>query len=223
MIADISLVSVLAITGMVAATLLIAALIGGRFFEIFRIWPSPPAKSLRSAAYWSLFRTLNVTVLVLAVVSVWADLETGAPSAMRIVLLSMSAASGLVYAYALWALGRAATYCKASGLETRGIYEWSRNPQYATAIVAYGFLAAGSSSLAVTGLAIALIAVYALMALSEEPWLLARYGEAYAEYARRAPRFFPIRRSVALLMMGDIPPAENHRGRERERIDVSRR
>lgn len=223
MIVDMSLVGVLAITGLVAATLLIAALVGGRYTPMLRIWPSPPAKSLRSAAYWSLFRTLNVTVLVLAVLSVWADLETGAPSAMRIVLLLMSAASGLVYAYALWALGRAATYCKASGLETHGIYEWSRNPQYATAIVAYGFLAAGSSSLIVNGLALALMAVYALMALNEEPWLMARYGEAYADYARRVPRFFPVGRGVAVLMLSEAAPTEARRERAHNRIDASRR
>ena len=100
------------------------------------------------------------------------------------------------YLYALWALGRAATYCRASGLATEGVYRWTRNPQYATAIAAFAALALALFSWQVTPLAMALVTVYALMALAEEPWLEARYGNAYAAYRAEVPRFFNYRHAL---------------------------
>ena len=66
--------------------------------------------------------------------------------------------------YALWSLGRKATYCQASGLATGGIYRWTRNPQYATAIAAFCDARPCSRCLGCDAARGALVIVYALMA-----------------------------------------------------------
>jgi hypothetical protein len=44
-----------------------------------------------------------------------------------------------------------------------------------------------------TPLAAALVTVYTLMAVAEEPWLEAHYGRAYLDYKAEVPRFFNVR------------------------------
>jgi protein-S-isoprenylcysteine O-methyltransferase Ste14 len=107
--------------------------------------------------------------------------------------------SGLAYGYALFALGKSNTYCNVGGLVTYGIYRWTRNPQYATVIPVYLSLAVAADSGLTYILCAAMIAVYVLMALNEEPWLEAAYGDVYRRYRRRVPRFFNWRRARVLV------------------------
>ena len=58
-------------------------------------------------------------------------------------------------------------------------------------------IAADSASTYVLGFA--LVAVYVLMALVEEPWLEEAYGEQYVRYRRRVPRFFNWHRAYVFL------------------------
>src|SRR5689334_2754348 len=61
----------LTIAGIVSAFLLITGLLAGivarQDSSTWRIWPAPPVGSLKSFAFWTLFRTLNVVVLVLGI------------------------------------------------------------------------------------------------------------------------------------------------------------
>lgn len=178
--------TVLLAAGAVAASALIPALAAGLKWPQRGVWPAPPVGSLRSFLFWSLFRTLNVAVLAIALLAI----TTRGISALQAIALAASAVFGAMYVRTLWELGRKATYCQASGLETSGVYRWTRNPQYAAAIAAFATLAAGVAELRVAALAAALIGVYALMAHAEEPWLRRKYGAAYDAYAARVPRFF---------------------------------
>jgi len=193
---DISLTA----AGAVSAALLIAGLFAGiaagQDESRWRIWPAPPVRSLKSFAFWCLFRTLNIAVLALSAHAIFVSIRAGQLTPVRAVLTAASLAAFAAYLSALWALGREATYCRASGLATRGVYRWTRNPQYATAIVAYSALGLAAWSPAATALAAALVLVYALMALAEEPWLEARYGRAYRKYRSEVPRFFNMRHAV---------------------------
>ncbi len=182
--------------GAASALVLLTALIAGLNQARYRIWPCPPAGSARSVIYWSSFRILNITVVALALIAIASDVAGGTFNGIRFLIGTASAAVFAIYLRSLWALGHDATYCSASGLNTAGIYAWSRNPQYATAIVGYALMAVASFSAAVAMLALALIAVYALMALNEEPWLDAKYGTAYARYRANVPRFFNVRRAL---------------------------
>lgn len=163
-------------------------------------WPTPGKGTWQSRVFWSLFRTLNGAALLTA------GLDWGGsglvPEALRW-LGALAAASGFaLYARSLASLGPPNTYCRRAGLVERGIYRWTRNPQYATVIPAYAGLALAADS----GPALALIAllalVYVLMAYAEEPWLQKAYPGAYERYARRVPRFYNWRRTRAFLRLG---------------------
>ena len=65
-----------------------------------------------------------------------------------------------------------------------------RNPQNLLLIVVYGCLAFAADSAPTYVLCAAMMGVYFLMVLAEEPWLEAAYGEPYRRYCSRIPRFF---------------------------------
>jgi protein-S-isoprenylcysteine O-methyltransferase Ste14 len=198
--------TILAIAGAVSALLLIAGLIGGMVsgegHRMWRIWPAPPIGSLKSFVFWTLFRTLNVAILLLSIERLVAALVEDRLTIAQMGFAAASAVAGAAYLYALWSLGREATYCQASGLATGGVYRWTRNPQYATAIVAFAALGVAADAWHATPLAGALVTVYALMAVVEEPWLEARYDRAYLDYKAEVPRFFNVRHAWTELAMG---------------------
>jgi len=208
--------TLLTIAGAASAFLLIAGMTAGRVRSDWRMWPAPPVGSLKSFTFWTLFRILNIVVLILASERFLAT-PSGPILPLRITLAAVSSVAGVAYLYTLWSLGRNATYCQASGLETSGIYRWTRNPQYATAILAFATLGLAAWSWDATLLACALIIVYAMMATTEEPWLEARYGRAYLEYKSQVPRFFNIRHAIGemrALLAHRIPAfANSHRGK----------
>ncbi len=180
--------------GVISAATLIGGLIAGNIAPDWRIWPAPPAKSLESFAVWTLFRALNVAVLIVCLAQLARSVVSDQIASLQILLALTAATAFAAYLWTLWALGRQATYCRASGLAQDGVYAWSRNPQYATAIAAYSALGLATASPAPIALAATLVAVYALMAIAEEPWLEATYGESYRTYRARVPRFFNGRR-----------------------------
>ncbi|PPC85633.1 MAG: heavy metal resistance protein CzcN [Hyphomicrobium sp.] len=185
--------------GSTAAIGLIAALLAARSRPSWQIWPAPPQGSVKSFLLWTLFRTLNASVFALAMITLASKSYDDRMPLWQASLLIASAILGIVYVSSLIALGRKATYCQASGLETGGIYQWTRNPQYTTAIAAIGLLAAGVGTLPMLALATALITVYVLMAMAEEPWLLQRYGQSYIDYAAEVPRFFSLGHVIRVL------------------------
>lgn len=205
---------ILTIAGIASAALLITGMMVGRLKPAWRIWPAPPVGSLKSFAFWTLFRILNVSVLILASERVLTSLS-GPMAPFRAALAIVSFVAGIAYTYTLWSLGRKATYCQASGLETTGVYRWTRNPQYATAILAFLALGLAAWSWDATPLAAALVIVYVTMAKSEEPWLEASYGRAYLDYKKEVPRFFNVRHAIGelhALLAHKVPAfANSHR------------
>jgi protein-S-isoprenylcysteine O-methyltransferase Ste14 len=171
--------------------------------EKFKFWPTPGKGTWQSLLFWGLFRGLNVTTLTMGFVCFqpWRDFYPERAAAGGIAILC-----GLLYVWALHALGRKNVYCGRDGLVTGGIYAWTRNPQYATAIPAFLFLAIASYSAAVSALASLLILCYALMAFAEERWLEAAYGAEYLRYQREVARFYNWRHGLALLKQ-EFPPA----------------
>lgn len=186
--------------GLTAGTLLVTLLLVTVANGAFRIWPTPGEGTWQSLSFWFLFRTLNLAALLLAFV------DQGSlglvPPPLRAAALALAAACLTLYLRSVASLGPSNTYCRRAGLVDRGLYRWTRNPQYATIIPAYAGLALAADSAAAGAVIVLAGAVYVLMAFAEEPWLRGAYPGAYERYARRVPRFYNWRRAQALLRLG---------------------
>jgi protein-S-isoprenylcysteine O-methyltransferase Ste14 len=182
--------------GAVVATALLAALVLSLAVPRQRIWPTPGDGSWQGYVWWPLFRGLNGLTVVSALLTLWERTPVlGLSTVLRVLALAALGGSVALFMYAFRVLGRDNSYCAADGLVTGGIYRWTRNPQNAMLIVVYGCLAIAADSRPTYVLCAAMMAVYALMVLCEEPWLAAHYGDAYRRYCRRVPRFFHWRRA----------------------------
>jgi protein-S-isoprenylcysteine O-methyltransferase Ste14 len=181
-----------AVVAAVLLGLLVLTLLSGRF----RIWPTPGAGSWQGYVFWPLFRSLNVLCFAVAIADRTAFL--GLPAWARFLALVLLSASIALFIYSFRVLGRDNSYCAQDGLVTGGIYRWSRNPQNAMLVVVYGCLALAADSGPTYVLCAAMMVVYVLMVLAEEPWLAAAYGEPFRRYCSRVPRFFDWRRAAVL-------------------------
>jgi protein-S-isoprenylcysteine O-methyltransferase Ste14 len=178
--------------GALVATLLIGMLLLTLLYKPFRIWPTPGTGSWQNYVWWPLFRGLNVLCFAVALVD--GSTFHGLPSWVRVIAFACLAASLALFLYSFLFLGRDNSYGAQDGLVTEGIYRWTRNPQNAMLIVVYGSLAIADDGARTYSLCAAMIAVYFLMVLAEEPWLEATYGDAYRRYCARVPRFYNFRR-----------------------------
>ncbi len=185
--------------GLAVAGILVALLLATLAWPWLRIWPTPGEKSWQSYVFWPLFRGLNVLAFLAAAVT-WPGGALGLPLWLRILASLVLAGSLGIFIYAFRVLGRDNSYGATQGLVTDGIYQWSRNPQNAMLIVVYGALAAAADSGPTYVLAGAMMLVYWLMILLEEPWLAQSYGEAYRRYCEAVPRLFSWRRLRSHLM-----------------------
>jgi Phospholipid methyltransferase len=81
---------------------------------------------------------------------------------------------------------------KHESLATDGPYAWTRNPLYlGSMILAAGFLLAAASWIAAALAAAYLAVFYPGVIRREEEELRSEYGDAFEEYARRVPLFWP--------------------------------
>jgi protein-S-isoprenylcysteine O-methyltransferase Ste14 len=208
--------------GVVVAVALLGLLVVTLLAPQLRIWPTPGAGSWQSYVFWPLFRSLNVLCFAVAIVD-RSDL-LGLPAWLRLIAFVLLAASLSLFIYSFRVLGRDNSYGAQDGLVTRGIYRWTRNPQNAMLVVVYGSLALATDGGPTYLLSAAMMAVYILMVLAEEPWLEAAYGEPYRRYCARVPRFFNWRRAMVLARAaGRWLAGPRVRGARPLRADVSRK
>ncbi|TNJ42673.1 isoprenylcysteine carboxylmethyltransferase family protein [Phaeobacter sp. B1627] len=149
------------------------------------LWPA--AEGWRHHLAFGLFRVFCGATVVFALAEIgvngwghWLRYLVGLPL--------MSIAFGITlrgYRF----LGLDNTYCDSGGLVTGGMYEYSRNPQYVTSVLATVGLGISTGSWITVLLALVLFALYFLFVLNEERWLLQGYGQAFADYMRSTPRF----------------------------------
>ena len=158
------------------------------------LWPA--AEGWRHHLAFGLFRIFCGATVVFALSEIgvagwghWSRYAIGVPV--------MVVAFGIT----LWGyrfLGLDNTYCDTGGLITGGMYEYSRNPQYVTSVLATVGLGITTGSWVTVALAAVLFALYFLFVLNEERWLMKGYGQAFADYMRSAPRFIDERSLLRL-------------------------
>jgi protein-S-isoprenylcysteine O-methyltransferase Ste14 len=182
--------------GVVLAVALVGLLGATIHRPAIRFWPTPGPRTWQHRAFWLLFRGLNVTCVAVALLD-WGP-WLGLPTWLRGVAALVLVVAFGVFAAAFFRLGRDNSYGANDGLVTRGIYQWSRNPQNAMLIVAYAALAVVADAPFAAILCGAMIATYHLMVLAEEPWLACIYGEPYRAYCRAVPRYFNWKRLVRM-------------------------
>ena len=183
-------------TGAIAAAVLLGLLVLTLLFPAFRIWPTPGSGSWQGYVFWPLFRSLNVLCFAVAILDRTDFLDL--PVWLRLVASALLAVSIALFIYSFRVLGRDNSYCAQDGLVSGGVYRWTRNPQNAMLIIVYGSLAVAADSAPTFVLCAAMMAIYTLMVLAEEPWLEAAYGEPYRDYCSSVPRFFNWRRAAVL-------------------------
>jgi protein-S-isoprenylcysteine O-methyltransferase Ste14 len=189
--------NVIFMVGLAVAAVLLALLVLTMLSPRSRIWPTPGPGSWQSYVFWPLFRGLNVLCFAMAVIDRAGFL--GLPAWLRALGAAALAGSIALFVYSFRVLGRDNSYGAQDGLVTGGIYRWTRNPQNAMLVVVYACLAVAADGGATYALCAAMMAVYIIMVLLEEPWLAAAYGEPYQRYCRRVPRFFNWRRAALLV------------------------
>lgn len=193
--------SVLFMAGAAVAAGLLGLLLLTMLVPRLRIWPTPGPGSWQSYVFWPLFRGLNVLCFAVALADGTSFI--GLPIWVRAVAALLLAASLALFIYSFRVLGRDNSYGAQDGLVTGGIYRWTRNPQNAMLMVVYACLAFAADSGPAYVLCAAMVAVYVLMVLAEEPWLESAYGATYRRYCARVPRFFHWRRAaIAICALG---------------------
>jgi protein-S-isoprenylcysteine O-methyltransferase Ste14 len=175
--------------GAAALITLNALLLATVFFSSsFRLWPTPPQRGWQNYTFWPLFRGgLTLTLIYAALTAHWP--QQPFETLQFIVGLLLLAAGFSVTIYGYFDLGLENTYGADHGLVTKGLYRYSRNPQYVASIIGYfgTALANGGANAAILcGLA---ILVYVVMPFTEEPWLQQAYGDPYVAYKAKTPRF----------------------------------
>ncbi|MCU4972971.1 phosphatidylethanolamine N-methyltransferase family protein [Halobacteria archaeon AArc-m2/3/4] len=162
-------------------------------------WP-PGERDWEFYAHWGISHLLNVVLAALAYLD-WNSL--GLQRTPTLVAGGILFVGGFAVALAAgYDLGVEETKGLSGELRTDGWYRYSRNPQYVGYIAAtVGFVLLANSTLT------AIVCVFFLgwwlaLPFAEEPWLSEEYGEAYARYAERVPRFVGMR-TVRALGSGD--------------------
>ncbi|TDK49661.1 methyltransferase family protein [Antarcticimicrobium luteum] len=176
----------------IAAALLLGGLLAWNLYRPgFGFWPAGDEAPVRHHTAFGLFRIFCGATVVFALLEIgthgwghWSRYAVGVPL--------MAVAFGIT----LWGyrfLGIENTYCASDGLVTSGMYEYSRNPQYVTSVLATVGLGIASGSLITLGLAGVLFLLYFLFVLNEERWLMQGYGDAFRAYMQKTPRFVDAR------------------------------
>jgi len=96
--------------------------------------------------------------------------------------------------YATFFLGWKNAHGERDGLKTTGWYSWSRNPIYVVSIIGMTGWGMVVNSYLVSILLLIWVLIYVFAPFMEEPWLELKYGNEYAEYKSRVPRFFNLYR-----------------------------
>lgn len=175
----------LAFSSGLAIVLLSLASVATRRFDF---WPPPSRQSWQYRTFWTLFRILVAGVVILSVID-FNGFGTVSFAWRYYVGLPLAVLGFSLAFYVSFYLGWKNAHGEKEGLATGGFYKWSRNPVYILSMI--GFVGLGitiNSAFVYTLLGIWAL-IYVVAPFLEEPWLERAYGDAFASYKARVPRF----------------------------------
>lgn len=171
-----------------ALLLILGVVVGRRLPSEYRNRLGPSIRTV--GLVWTFYAVHFGLVVLAAAESTW---HVGLPSPVApFVGIALAAAGGAMHLSAACAFRslRRMSGLENTGLVTRGIYRWSRNPQH----VAWTLVVVGLGLARESGMVLLLAAVFwlsfRLYLPLEEALLARRFGTTYAAYRRRTPRYF---------------------------------
>lgn len=164
-------------------------------YRQFQFWPPPNKQSWQYVTFWWLFRTMFFGLLTLCFID-FNGLATG--SLMSWVIGGILTLFGFGMAsYLTGILGWKNAHGENEGLQTKGFFNWSRNPIYVFSIIGMIGLGLLIQSAYVTMVLVIWTMMYILAPFLEETWLEQEYGKTFLEYKMNVPKVFL--RTVCLL------------------------
>lgn len=174
--------------GLFAGIALFVMLLWSIAFPKKRLWPPKKSTLLNQMVVWGLTITIFGSAFVLGIAD-WNSLKW--PTAFRWGAgMLLIIAGNLVVWKAVFNIGLKATSGEAAQLQTDGLYQYSRNPQYVADMGILLGWAILSASLSVFFIVCAGIAILAIAPLAEESWLKNTYGKVYQDYYNSVRRYF---------------------------------
>ncbi len=181
------IVSIYALSLAAGAAIVLLGLVSV-FSSRFQFWPPPSGDRWQYRTFWILFRVFMLGLVILSFTDFGSAVQR--PSSWRYFTGIPLAVSGFGAAlYLTNFLGWRNAYGEARGLETDGVYRWSRNPIYVVSIVGMTGVGIVVASWLVNSLLLMWALFYLLAPFLEEPWLEQEYGAEYLAYKKRVPRF----------------------------------
>lgn len=173
------------------ALLIVASLIAILAYSVKipsdRIWPPPGRWTWQYNVTWLLFLSAFGLLLILGVLD-WNSLDW--PATIRWTVGGTLIVVGNLMAWVgVWQLGVKQSGGEKGRLMTRGVYQFTRNPQYVGDILILVGWMILSASMWCLPLAIGGIVAFVLTPFAEEPWLEELHGDDYREYKSQVPRF----------------------------------
>lgn len=179
--------SILLVTGLLAASILIIAMVWSLAYPDHRLWPPRHSTLASKVVVWGLTLVIFCSAILLGI-NDWNGI--GWPSFRWIIGVPLVVLGNVVVWRGVAEIGFEATSGDDTGLETSGLYEYSRNPQYVADIAILVGWFVVSASLWVLPVVLAGIALLLLAPFAEEVWLEDHYGEDYRAYREKVRRYF---------------------------------
>ena len=177
---------ILLITGLLPAIILVFSIIWSLAYPDRRLWPPRNSTLASKVVVWGLTLAIFGSAMVLGIRD-WNGMS------WPLIRWFVGAPLVLIGNAVVWRgvaeIGLDATSGDAAGLQTSGLYRYSRNPQYVAdmaILVGWFFL---SASLWVLPIAMLGIALLAIAPFAEEAWLEKEYGDDYRAYRKTVRRY----------------------------------
>lgn len=176
---------ILFVLSLIGGTLLLSLALASLALRSFEFFPPPSKKSWQSIAFISLFRLFLYPLIVLSVLE-YEHPADWSQTIFGFMLLVIGFGTAFLITFQM---GWRNAFGEKRGLQTAGWFRFSRNPVYVATIV--GLIGWGTllPQTEILVLICIWVTMYLVAPFFEEPWLENQYGEKYAQYKARTPRF----------------------------------